>query len=151
MKAFQAAAGVQVDGEVGPVTAAAVLSQLSADGYKDDGKPPSATGHLYKLHVPVHTNRSIETTATLYGANGTALFSFTVRAHGHNYAGDPAVWPNFNESIGLNSFSPDGATPTGLAEFDLNAPEGEPKFYGPYPVNRMVRARPRAISPAPHD
>jgi hypothetical protein len=36
-------------------------------------------------------------------------------------------------------FSSDGNTVTGLMQADLNSPEGEPKFYGPYPVNRAVK------------
>ena len=41
--------------------------------------------------------------------------------------------------VGLNMFSSDGNTPTGLAEIDLNSPEDESKLYGPFPVNRFVR------------
>jgi hypothetical protein len=40
---------------------------------------------------------------------------------------------------GRNQFSPDGSTPTGLIEFDLNSPEDDPKSFGPYPVNRAVQ------------
>ena len=50
------------------------------------------------------------------------------------------VWPDFNSTNdGLNMFSTNGNTPTGLIEFDLNSPEDEPKLYGPYPVNRAVQ------------
>ncbi len=40
---------------------------------------------------------------------------------------------------GLNVFSPDGNTPTGLILFDLNSPEDDPRSFGPYPVNRAVK------------
>ena len=77
--------------------------------------------------MPVHANRSVETQATLYAGNGTALFTFACRAHGFNLGGDNA-WPNFNNSDGgLNMFSPNGDTPTGLMEFDLNSPEDNPQ------------------------
>lgn len=32
-----------------------------------------------QVHIPVRRNRSIETTATLYDANNTILFQYTVR------------------------------------------------------------------------
>ena len=35
-------------------------------------------------------------------------------------------------------FTSNGNTVTGLMQADLNSPEDEPKFYGPYPVNRAV-------------
>ena len=81
----------------------------------------------------------IETNATLYAGDGTALLSFRVRAHGWDDA-NPAPWPDFNNTgDGLNVFSSNGDTPTGLMEFDLNSPEPEPQLYGPYPVNRAVQ------------
>jgi hypothetical protein len=124
---------------VGPNTAQAVVSHLSSDGYVDDGRPANALGYMYKVVVPVHKNRSIETNATLYAGNGTAVFTFRVRAHGHD-VGHTNPWPDFNNvDPGLNMFSPDGNTPTGLIEFDLNSPEPIPKLYGSYPVNRAVR------------
>ena len=136
-------------------TAWRVLSHLSSDGYMDDGTPARLTGHKYKILLPVHRNRSIETTATLLDGNNTKLYTFRVRTHGHdvdasglNIGGRP--WPDFHDvgcpagkaaqgCIGLNEFSSDGATPTGLSEIDLNSPEDEPKEFGPYPVNRFVR------------
>lgn len=127
-------------GTVDATTARRALSSLSRDGYKwDPSKTPGQLGYKYLVHIPVHHNRSIETTATLYSANGTVLFLFQVRAHGHTQGGSHA-WPNFNNSgPGLNEFSSDGNTPTGLFEFDLNSPESIPKLYGPYPVNRAVK------------
>lgn len=136
---WQAKVGLQATGDVDAATAAKVLAMYSRDGYKDDGRPASERGYLYKVHLPVHRNRSIETTATLYDAHNNVLYTFTARAHGNNYLDEDTPWPNFNNSIGLNEFSPRGATPTGLSEFDLNSPEDIPRLYGPYPVNRMVQ------------
>ena len=60
-------------------------------------------------------------------------------ATGHDATG-PNPWPTFNSAgDGLNQFTSDGNTITGLFEGDLNSPEDEPKFYGPYPVNRVVK------------
>ena len=62
----------------------------------------------------------------------------TFSCTGHDAAG-ANPWPTFNSAgFGLNQFASDGNTPTGLFELDLNSPESEPKFYGPYPVNRVV-------------
>lgn len=102
-------------GVLDEATADAVLAVLSADGYVDDGQPPSAYGKLYKVWVPVHRNRSIESTAVLFAANGTAVYNFTVRAHGIDAPPAPA-WPSFSSCCdGLNVFSSDGNTPTGAA------------------------------------
>lgn len=131
-------AGIAPGGTFSSETASAVLASLSRDGYRDDGRPAAALGFKYKVHVPVHANRSIETIATLFDANNTILHRFMVRAHGHN-ADAPSVWPDFNNTDpGLNQFSPDGNTPTGLTSFDLNTPEPSARLYGPYPINRAV-------------
>ena len=85
-----------------------------------------------------------------------------MRLHGHDTFGDNP-WPNFQRydelspkypgghyyisayslccscCDGLNEFSSDGNTPTGLTLFDFNSPEGIPKLYGPYPINRAVK------------
>lgn len=137
---FQTANKLAATGVLDVTSATLVLAQLSEDGYKDDGRPPSALGYKYKIYVPVHRNRSIETNATLIHGNGTALFTFRVRAHGFCEPGVCSnVWPSFNsQTDGLNEFSSNGNTPTGLAEADLNSPEDDPKDFGPYPVNRMV-------------
>lgn len=132
-----------------------VLRNLSHDAWVDDGTPASATGHLYKLLIPVHRNRSIETMATLLDAHNNHLYQFRVRAHGHDVdaAGVPIPgrpWPDLHDDgcpdgeaaqgcVGLNQFSTDGNTPTGLSEIDLNSPESSPTEYGPFPVNRFVR------------
>lgn len=87
----------------------------------------------------MHRNRSIESQAILFAGNGSQLLTFTARAHGHDTVG-PNTWPDFNNiDPGLNQFTSDGNTPTGLVEFDLNSPEDDPQLYGPYPVNRAVQ------------
>lgn len=74
-----------------------------------------------------------------FSSNSIVLFCyFSHRAHGHDCCSS-SMWPDYNNSgDGLNMLSPDGNTPTGLMEFDLNTPEPDPKSYGPYPVNRAV-------------
>ena len=62
-------------------------------------RPASARGKLYKIFVPVHRNRSIETWATLSNATGAVLLAFKVHAHGKDTR---------------NLFTNDGNTPTGL-------------------------------------
>lgn len=96
------------------------------DGYRDNGKV--LPGYKYKVYVPVYRNRSIETTATLYAANMTALHRFTVRTHGQNDE-------NGNDLLELCT---NGNTPTGLSTFDLNSPEDDHKDFGPYPINREI-------------
>lgn len=132
-----------------------VLSELTSDGWIDDGTPAAARGYKYKLLVPVHRNRSIETLATLLDGNNTILHRFRVRAHGHDADADGVgidgrPWPDLSDTgcphpqqtqgcVGLNMLSSSGATPTGLSAVDLNSPEDAPRLYGPYPVNRWVR------------
>jgi hypothetical protein len=131
-------------GTVGRPTALEILAVASDDGYVDDGRSASDQGYLYKLLIPVHRNRSIETNATFLDAHNNVLFRFTVRAKGHVVDGCGQAmsepWPNFNNSgDGLNTFTTDGRTPTGLIEIDPQTPEGDAKLYGPFPVTRFVR------------
>jgi hypothetical protein len=142
LAAYQTTQGLDATGVLDAESAALLMgnSSLTQDGYKDDGRPPGDLGYKYKIVVPVYSNRRVESTATLVSANGTTLFAFTVRTHGVDFLNENPVWPHFNSSgPGLNQFSPDGSTPTGLSEADLNSPEDEPKYFGPYPVNRMVQ------------
>lgn len=136
---FQSSIGAKPTGTLDASTATAVLNQLTPDGYRDNGTAPGEMGYKYKVYLPVHRNRSIETTASLIAANGTVLFQFQARAHGTTTY-PVAPWPAFNDCCdGLNQFSSDGNTPTGLIEFDLNSPEDDPTEFGPYPVNRAVQ------------
>lgn len=149
---LQRTEGLPVTGIFDAAAANALLGCCSADGYIDDGAPPRASGHKYKVHVQVFANRSVERTARLLDADGAELFSFRVRLHGVDIPANANVWPYFNNSgDGLNQarvyavgcenwkharrvpppqFSDDGNTPTGLMEFDLNSPEDDPKEFG---------------------
>ncbi len=92
------------------------------------------------MHIPVYSNRSIESYATLFDAENNKLLTFRVRTHGHRGDGSSDSWPDFGDGdIGLNEFSSSGNTVTGLVEMDLNSPEPDPALYGPWPVNRVVR------------
>lgn len=130
---FQRAQGLSSSplGELDNATAWRALDVLSDDGYQGLNATAASLGpYLYAVRVPVVANRSVELNATLYDAHGTELRSFRCRAHGVNYPGT---------QVALNQFAGNGVTPTGLAEFDLNSPEDDPKSFGPYPVNRFVR------------
>ena len=140
----QATAPTTVSGVVDPTTARLLLSSYSYDQYQDDGATAQSQGYLYKILIPVHRNRSIQTVATFLDGNNTALFTFPVRTKGHVEDGcghslfEP--WPNFNNTgNGLNMYSSGGMTPTGLIEIDPNSPEGNASLYGPYPITRFVR------------
>jgi len=138
--AFQRAHSLKETGVFDANTANLVLQLHSADGYKDSGFTAASMGYLYKLHVPVHSNRSIETTATLFDASNNIIMTFRVRTHGHRDDGSSAPWPDFgNGDVGLNEFTSSGATITGLIEVDLNSPEPDPDLYGPWPINRFVK------------
>jgi len=159
---FQKQQDLAPDGVFGHDTAWRVLAKLSLDGWRDDGTPAAAIGaqYKYKLLLPIHSNRSVETVATLLDAHNNVLHKFPARSHGHDVdaAGQPIMgvdWPDLTDDgcpnatarqgcTGLNAFSRYGATPTGLTELDLNSPESTPGhdvdyLYGPYPVNRFVR------------
>lgn len=140
LQVFEASHSLPLDGVLDSLTACEVLAELSADGYRDDGAPARSLGYLYKIHVPVFSNRSIETVATLLDADNTPLLTFTVRTHGMDSTQTvPGAWPYFNNlDPGLNQFSDGGATPTGLSAVDLNTPESNATEFGPYPINRFV-------------
>ena len=94
-------------GHVDYVTAQSLLTDYIDDQYHDDGKSARSQGYLYKILIPVHHNRSIETTATFLDGDNNVVFTFPVRAKGHVSDGCgrslPEVWPNFNNSgDGLN-------------------------------------------------
>lgn len=99
---FQGNVSLPATGVLDAPTASAVLSVLSSDGYRDNGKTPASMGYLYKVFLPVHRNRSIETTASLIAGNGSVLFTFVARAHGSDFLPSPP-WPHWNNSgYGLN-------------------------------------------------
>lgn len=137
---FQDARGLSSSGQVDAETAQRLLDLHSADGVKDSGFTAASMGYKYKIFIPVHKNRSIETAASLYDANNRQVMTFPVRTHGHRDDGSSAAWPDLgNGDFGLNQFTSNGATVTGLLEIDFNTPEPDPALYGPWPVNRIVR------------
>lgn len=138
---FQAANGLpNTDGVLDSVSAQALLDLHSDDEYTDSGFTAASMGYLYKFHIPVHSNRSIETYSTLYDQNNKVLLKFKTRTHGHRADGTDEPWPDYgNGDEGLNQFTSSGNTVTGLVEIDLNSPEPDPAVYGPWPVNRVVR------------
>ena len=100
----------------------------SADGVTDSGFTAASRGYKYKFNIPVHQNRSVETTGTLFDAKNNVLLSFPVRAHGHRDDGVDYGWPDFGDGdVGLNQFTSSGATTTGVIEVDLNSPEPSPQ------------------------
>jgi peptidoglycan hydrolase-like protein with peptidoglycan-binding domain len=126
--AFQAGEGVGAQlGVLDAATAALLLELHAEDNYRDTPYLPA--GAKYKVYVPVHRNRSIETTCVLFDANLTVLYEFTCRTHGQD---DPASGEALGELCSA------GATPTGLSWLDLNSPEEDPVSFGPYPVNRFI-------------
>lgn len=133
--AFQSAHDITASGVMDEATATLLLSLHSADNVKDSGFTAASMGYKYKIFVPVYTNRSVEGAATLYDAYNNIIMTFPVRTHGHideTYTGDYG-------DVGLNQFTSNGNTITGLVELDLNSPEPDPALYGPWPVNRIVR------------
>lgn len=143
VSSFQVAHNLTATSVLSEVEAQLLLDLYSADGVKDGDWTAASKGYKYKLHIPVHANRSIETTATLFDSQNNIMHMFTVRSHGHrdNDIGNGA-WPDFGSSppdIGLTQFASNGATTTGIIEVDLNSPEPSADLYGPWPVNRLVR------------
>jgi peptidoglycan hydrolase-like protein with peptidoglycan-binding domain len=127
-KSFQKAVGLTASGVIDSATAQKLLDLHSADNYKDDGFTAASKGYLYKVHMPVNQNRSIETTATLFDANNNVLLTFPVRTHGYRDDGSHEAWPDFGDGdVGLNQFTSNGMTVTGLIEIDLNSAEPDPQ------------------------
>eukprot|EP00600_Ochromonadales_sp_CCMP1393_P005984 CAMPEP_0174968820 /NCGR_PEP_ID=MMETSP0004_2-20121128/8366_1 /TAXON_ID=420556 /ORGANISM="Ochromonas sp., Strain CCMP1393" /LENGTH=266 /DNA_ID=CAMNT_0016218135 /DNA_START=136 /DNA_END=936 /DNA_ORIENTATION=- len=137
---FQTAHGLSATGVLDSASAQLLLDLHSADGYKDSGFTAASMGYLYKFHIPVHSNRSVETYATLFDAENNVLLTFRARTHGHRDDGSNNDWPDYgNGDVGLTELASSGNTVTGLVEIDLNSPEPDPQLYGPWPVNRVVR------------
>jgi len=123
-KSFQSSQGLDPTGVIDSSTAQFLLDVHGDDGFKDTGFTAASMGYMYKIHIPVYKNRSIETTATLYDADNTVLITFLTRTHGYRDDGSHEDWPDFGDGdIGLNQFTSNGDTVTGLIEVDLNSPE----------------------------
>lgn len=137
---FQTAHNLKGTGTLDSSTAQLLLDLHTNDNYKDTGFTAASMGYLYKVHIPVHNNRSIETYATLYDKDNKILLRFRVRTHGHRGDDSTQAWPDYgNGDVGLSQFASSGNTVTGLVEIDLNTPEPDPALYGPWPINRIVR------------
>ena len=142
VQAFQTVHKLTVNGVLDSATAQALLDCCSEDGIKDDGFTAASLGYLYKISIPVPSNRSVEVTASLFDKENNFIMTFPVRAHGHRDDNGPWPWPDFGSTppdVGLNQFTSNGNTVTGIFEIDLNSPEPNPQLYGPWPVNRLVR------------
>jgi hypothetical protein len=59
------------------ITARKLLQLHTYDHYKDDGK--ILPGYKYKVYLPVHENRSIETIGMLYDSQMNLLYKFNAR------------------------------------------------------------------------
>lgn len=116
------------DGALDPTTAISIVENLIEDGYRDDGVIPE--GMKFKLYIPVHKDRTIESEATLYDGKGNVLLRFLARTRGSTGTQGQRV----------NQLTTNGDTPTGLTTMDLNSPEPKElvKSFGPYPVLRFV-------------
>eukprot|EP01034_Spumella_vulgaris_P033770 gene33770-41660_t len=140
VSAFQSANALSVTGILDDKSATTLMNLYEADGFKDTGFTAESLGYKYKFVIPVHSNRSIETDAILYDAKNVKLLTFRVRTHGNRGDGTTQAWPDYGDGdVGLNQFTSNGNTITGLVEIDLNTPEPSAQLYGPYNVNRIVR------------
>ena len=73
VKAFQGANALPVTGTLDQASASLLLQLHSGDGVKDSGFTAKSMGYKYKLNIPVHSNRSIETVGTLFDADNKVL------------------------------------------------------------------------------
>eukprot|EP01084_Bolivina_argentea_P300949 519045_1 len=142
VKDFQTYSKLSPDGIFGPQTADTTLINYSYDKFIDNGTiKASDYGMKYKIFIPVYSDnhRDIETNGQLFDANNKLLLTFKTRTHGQSNP-PTSVWPNYNNSVGLNEFSGNGNTITGLMYIDLNSPEpkNDEKYYGPYPIHRVL-------------
>lgn len=122
-------------------TAYVFLDAFYYDKYKDNGVKAADLGLKFKVYIPVHKDRSIETIATLYDANNNVLHRYPARTRAHTVYGEE-TWPSFdNKGSGLIDLSGWGFTPSGLSLMDLNTPEPPSVFhmYGKWDVLRLVR------------
>ena len=130
LKIYQQQHGmVPSDGVLDPTTAISILDNLMNDQYKDDGIVPE--GMKFKIHIPVHKDRTKECEAKLYDGMGNLLLTFLARTRG-------STGPQGQR---VNQLTTNGDTPTGLTTMDLNSPEPKSlvKSFGPYPVLRFVQ------------
>ncbi len=132
--------GLPVTGVLNKETAKILVQEyIHLDNYRDNNVKASEYGMKFKIYIPVHRDRSIETIATLFDADNNPLYQFKARTHGKTDPKDRS-WPQYDNTVGQNEFVLDGNTPTGLSFMDLNTPEPPGFFdeYGPYDVTRFT-------------
>jgi hypothetical protein len=122
-------------------TAYDLLDAFFYDKYKDRALKAADLGLKFRVHIPVHKDRSIETMATLYDANNNVLHRYPARTRAHTVIGEEE-WPSWDsDGAGLIDLSSNGFTPSGLTLIDLNTPEPAEyeDLYGKWNVLRAVR------------
>lgn len=106
---FQAAHSLPNTGVLDSESAQLLMDLHSEDNYKDSGFTAASMGYLYKFHIPVYTNRSIETYATLFDKDNNVMLKFKIRAHGHRDDGSAAAWPDYGDGdIGYTEYGSNG-------------------------------------------
>lgn len=121
LKAYQSANSLLINGKLDENTANSIMkSKLIKDNFKYTGFTAASMGYQYLIHIPVRSNRSIETIGTLYDANGKQMMTFHARLHGVKAAGI-GHWCESSNVGSINQFSSNGDTPTGEYERNVMA------------------------------
>jgi hypothetical protein len=119
---FQTAHHMPGTGTLEAEDARRVLFELSHDSWVDPMLPSDGSWQ-YKIAVTITPNRALESRGLLLDGKNTILHSFPVRLHGHSIPATKEDWPAFDsESVGVNQFTSNGNTPTGLGWLDFNTP-----------------------------
>jgi len=106
---FQAAHNLPSTGKLDADSAQLLMDLHSEDGYVDNGFTAASMGYLYKFHIPVYTNRSVESYATLFDKDNNVMLKFKIRAHGHRDDGSAAAWPDYGDGdIGYTEYGSNG-------------------------------------------
>ena len=106
---FQSAHKLSSTGTLDSASAQMLMDLHSQDGYTDSGFTAASMGYLYKIHIPVHVNRSVETHATLFDKDNNVLLKFTTRQHGHRDDGSAAAWPDYGTGdVGYTEYGSNG-------------------------------------------
>ena len=106
---FQSAHSLPSTGILDSESAQLLMDLHSADGYTDSGFTAASMGYMYKIHIPVYSNRSIETYATLFDKDNNVMLKFKTRAHGARDDGTEAAWPDYGDGdMGYTEYGSDG-------------------------------------------
>lgn len=107
--AFQSAHSLSSTGILDSASAQLLMDLHSEDGYTDSGFTAASMGYLYKIHIPVHSNRSVETYSTLFDKDNNVLLKFKVRSHGHRDDGSAQAWPDYGDGdVGYTEYGSNG-------------------------------------------